>query len=550
MTDSEQAPEPSAPDRMQRSVAGSAAILMLGSVVSRVLGLVREQLAAGYFGAGDEIAAFTIADNLQTLLFDLMVSGALQAALIPVLAQLVNLDRIDQHDLRRVGGALVTWVAAITGLLVLLGVVFASQVVSGLIWFSGEEAARSADTRELTVRLVRIVMPASALLGVGTVLQAMLHARGAVTAPALSTAVRNISIIAGMTLLADVLGVESMAWGTLVGAAAIVLLQLWPLYRTHTLPVPNLQLGHPAIRRMGVLYLPVFAGLLVNSVAVVIDRGLAWGAGQYAVGAMRYATTLVQLVLGLIAAAMSLASLPMLSRHFSDHNETAFQTVLSRVMGMVTVLILPATVGLALLATPIATLLFGHGAMEAGGIDAITIALLGYLPGTLAAAYDQVLIFAFYARQNTRTPVLVGMIAIGVYLVAAFGLVDRYGMMGLVAANSMQFIVHALVMWWAIRRIGVQPFGPAFKHTLRGTVLGTVALAVAVFVVTIVLDQSVSTESDIDASLIDQTVRVALPAMTGVVVYLAMLRLTDVRELTDLQHAVVDKFRRGLGGSR
>ena len=381
--------------RIQRGIGLSAAILMLGSVLSRVLGLVREQLAASFFGAGDDIAAFTIADNLQTLLFDLMVSGALQAALIPVLAQLVLPDRMEHSELRRVGGALVTWVIVGTGALALLGMLFAPQVVEGLIWFSGDETARSEEARELTVRLVRIVMPAAALLGLGTVLQAMLHALGAVTAPALSTAVRNLSIIIAMVLLAGAIGVESMAWGTLAGAALIVATQLWPLARHRALPVPNLDLGHPAIRRMGVLYLPVFAGLLVNSLAVVVDRGLAWGAGELAVGAMRYATTLVQLVLGLIAAAMSLASLPLLSRHFSAGDERAFGATLSRVMGMVTVLILPATAGLAVLARPIATLLFGHGETGADGVDAITIALLGYLPGTLAAAFDQVLIFAF-----------------------------------------------------------------------------------------------------------------------------------------------------------
>lgn len=544
-----EAPDPqpagSAHGRIQRSVAISAAILMLGSVLSRALGLVREQLAAGYFGAGDEIAAFTVADNLQTLLFDLMVSGALQAALIPVLAQLVLPDRMDRGELRRVGGALVTWVAAATGLLALLGMLLAPQIVTGLIWFSGEEAARGEEARELTVRLVRIVMPASALLGLGTVLQAMLHALGAVTAPALSTAIRNVSIIAGMILLADTLGVESMAWGTLAGAALIVVVQLWPLYRYRALPVPNLDLGHPAIRRMGVLYLPVFAGLLVNSVAVVVDRGLAWGAGELAVGAMRYATTLVQLVLGLIAAAMSLASLPLLSRHFSERNERAFESTLSRVMGMVTVLILPATVGLAVLAGPIAALLFGHGATGVAGVDAITIALLGYLPGTLAAAYDQVLIFAFYARQDTRTPVLVGVMAVGVYFVAAFSLVGRYGMMGLVIANSLQFIAHVLVMWWAIRRSGIQPFGPAFVHSLRGSVMGAVAMAASVLVLYLLLTRVAGLGTGIDASLPVQIAQVAVPAFAGAIVYGLVLRFTGVRELADLQEAVSRRLGRG-----
>lgn len=523
-----------------RGVAISAAILMLGSVISRVLGLVREQLAAGLFGAGDEIAAFTVADNLQTLVFDLMVSGALQAALIPVLAQLVLPDRTRHDELRRVGGALVTWALLVTGVFSGLGVVFAPEIVSGLVWIAGDDTARGEHTRELTVRLVRIVMPAAALLGVGTALQAMLHALGAVTAPALSTAVRNVSIIVGMVLLSDAIGVESMAWGTLAGSVAIILVQLAPLYRHGALPVPNLDMRHPAIRRMGVLYLPVFAGLLVSSVAVVVDRGLAWGAGEYAVGAMRYATTLVQLVLGLAAAAMSLASLPALSRHFRAGNDAGFNATLSRVMGMVTVLILPATVGLAVLASPIAVLLFGYGETGEAETHAITIALLGYLPGTLAAAYDQILIFAFYARQNTLAPVLVGVVAVGVYFVVAFGLVDRYGMMGLVIANSAQFIVHALVMWWAVGRLGVNPFGAGFPRTLRGTVLGAVAMAIVVFLVLTGLDIMVASNE----AIVWQALRVAIPAGIGALVYVAVLRMTHVSELTVILDAVKGRLAR------
>jgi putative peptidoglycan lipid II flippase len=501
---------------------------------------VREQLAAGYFGAGDAIAAFTIADNLQTLLFDLMVSGALQAALIPVLARLVLPGSIERGELRRVGGALVTWVVLVTGALALAGMIFAPQLVTGLTWFAGDGAARGEETRELPVRLVRIVMPAAALLGLGTVLQAMLHALGAVTAPALATAVRNGAIIVAMVLLADSLGVEGMAWGTLAGAGLIVLLQVWPLARRHALPVPNLDLGHPAVRRMGALYLPVFAGLLVNAVAVVVDRGLAWGAGELAVGAMRYATTLVQMLLGLIAAAMSLASLPMLARHFGQRDERAFAQTLARVLGFVTVLILPATVGLAVIAHPVAALLFGHGATGPDGVDAIALALLGYLPGAVAAAWDQVLTFAFYARHNTRIPVLIGLAGVGVYFIAAFGMVGRFGMIGLVIANSLMFITRAVGLWLAMRPAGIGRLGDAFGHSLRGAVLASVALGAAALAARLGLEGWL----DVDAGLIAQMGLVAVPAAAGGLAYLAVLRLTGVRELADARGMVAARLRR------
>ena len=446
-----------------RGIALAALVLMLGNVLSRVLGLVREQLAAGLFGTGDAIAAFTIADNIQTLLFDLLASGALQAALIPVLAQWAAPESRSREELRRIGGTLVTGVFVVVGVLVAFGMFFAPQVVDSLVWFSGDTQARGPETVALTVRLVRIVLPAALLLSIATVLQAVLYAIERVTAPALSTAVRNATIVVFTALFGSLWGVEAMAWGTLVGALAIVLIQIPPLVRNGVLPRPAFDVHHPALRQMGMLYIPVFLGLLVNTVAVLADRGLAWGAGEYAIGAMRYATTLVQLTLGIIAAAISLAALPTLSRHFQTGDTVAYRTTLGRALVMVTVLIFPATFGLAALSSPIAELLFGYGATGDEGLRHISMALLGYLPGTLAAAYDQVLIFAFYARQNTRLPVAIGVMAVLVYFAVAFSLVDAFGMMGLVIANSAQFIAHTLVIW----HFGRKRFGWSASPRLR-----------------------------------------------------------------------------------
>src|SRR5699024_7509508 len=133
--------------------------------------------------------------NIQTLLFDLLASGALQAALVPVLAQWATPEVESREQLRRIGGTLVAGVVLVVGALVGLGMLFAPNVVDGLILISGESGARGADTVELTIHLVRIVLPAALLLSVGTVLQAILYAIERVTAPALSTAARNMMIV-------------------------------------------------------------------------------------------------------------------------------------------------------------------------------------------------------------------------------------------------------------------------------------------------------------------------------------------------------------------
>jgi putative peptidoglycan lipid II flippase len=524
-------------------IALAALILMFGNVVSRLLGLVREQIAAGLFGTGDEIAAFTVADNIQTLLFDLLASGALQAALIPVLAQWAAPDVTDRQELRRIGGTLVIGALVAVGSLVAIGMVFAPSVVDGLIWFSGDTGARGAETVDLTIRLVLIVLPAALLLSIATVLQAILYAIGRVTAPALSTAVRNAVIVVVAALFGSRWGVESMAWGTLGGAAAIVLIQIPPLMRANVLPAPAFIWRHPALRQMGALYIPVFLGLLVNSTAVIVDRGLAWGAGENAVGAMRYATTLVQLTLGLVAAAISLAALPTLSRHFQSGDTSAYRTTLGRALVMVTVLIFPATFGLAALAEPISSLLFGYGATGDDGLRSITFALLGYLPGTLAAAYDQVLIFAFYARQNTRLPVAIGVMAVLVYFAVALSLVDTFGMMGLVLANSAQFIAHTVVIWY----FGRSRFGwmatPRLSFLIPRCAMAAAAGAGAGFFLWLGLSRIVPESAGV-ADIVWRIVLVAAPMALVAGIYLPWVARLCPAEVAMIRDAVRSRLPR------
>ncbi len=468
-------PEVSA--RSERAqVARAAAILMLGVVLSRVLGLVREQVTSYFWGTTDAVAAFTIADNVHTMLFDLVISGMLQAALVPVLSAYAAPHLRDEF--RRIVGALLVWVLLVVGAAVVVVAVAASWVVLALTALGGGEAARGPETFQLTIRLVRLIVPAVLFLAVSTVLMAALYALQRFTQPSLALSVRNAAIVACALVLGQAIGVTSLVVGVLLGAVGLVVLQVWGL--RDCLPKLNLHLWHPAIRRIFALYLPIFLGLFANTVALVVDRNLAWGVDPHALGAMRYATALNQMILGLVAAATSLAALPTLSRHAALGDEAAYQRTLALGLKFVALLIFPATFGMAALAWPIVTLLFFHGATDLEGARAIWIALLGYLPGTLFAAFDQVLIFAAYARQNTRTPVLVGVLSVGVYFLVALALVRPLGMLGLVLGNTAQFIAHTLVMWWVLRRWLGRVGDGTVSRTLRASLLAAAVMAATI----------------------------------------------------------------------
>ncbi len=463
-------------------VARAAGVLMIGVVLSRVLGLVREQVTSYFWGTTDTIAAFTIADNVHTMLFDLVISGMLQAALVPVLSAYAVPER--REEFRRIVGALLVWVVVVIGAVVVLVALAAPWVVWGMTALGGGEAARGAETFQLTIRLVRLIVPAVLLLACSTVLMGALYALQRFTQPSLALSVRNAAIVTCALLLGHSLGVTSLVVGVLLGALGLAVLQLWGL--RDCLPRLNLSLWHPAIRQIFLLYLPIFLGLFANTVALTVDRNLAWGVDPHALGAMRYATALNQMILGLVAAATSLAALPTLSRHHASGNEEAYHRTLALGLKFVALLIFPTVLGMAALSWPIVTLLFLHGATDLEGARAIWVALLGYLPGTLFAAFDQVLIFAAYARRNTRTPVLVGVLSVGVYFLVALALVRSLGMLGLVLGNTAQFVAHTLVMWWVLRRwlgrVGDGTVGRTMRASaLAATVMGLLVGGAAAF---------------------------------------------------------------------
>jgi putative peptidoglycan lipid II flippase len=336
------------------------------------------------------------------------------------------------------------------GLIVLLIELAAPQVA--FLLASGFEP----ELLEPTTRLLRITTPAVLFLSIAGIMTGLLHALKRFTWPAFTATLFNatIVIVALVGTCALGWGIESLAIGLLLGAFLQVILQL-PGLRDAQLRF-TIDLRHPILRRLGKLGLPIILGLVVSEVAIVLDRNLATWTGEQSLAWMQFATTLIQFPLGLISAAISLAILPTLSRLASEpEGLTPFIETLSLGLRLVLVLIIPATVALFILAEPVVRIVFEWGRFTAFDTQQTALALRLYLIGLPFAAIDQPLIFAFYARQNTLTPALVGLLGVGFYLVAALTplLFRPLQMTDLVLANSIQLTAHALVMLWLVHRV-------------------------------------------------------------------------------------------------
>jgi putative peptidoglycan lipid II flippase len=294
--------------------------------------------------------------------------------------------------------------------------------------------------------MVRLLLPAVIFMGLSGLITALLYARQRFLLPSFTTSAYNLGIIAGALLLTQAFGPYGLVVGVLLGALLQVLLQLPGLRDMAYQPI--LDLRHPGVQRILKLYAPVALGIGFSILGTLLDRNLASRQGPSTLATMRYATTLIQFPLGLVAAAVAFAVLPTLSRQAAARDEEAFRATLAMGLKVVLLLILPATAGLAALATPITALIFERQAFGAADTAATARALLFYLPGLPAAALDQVLLFAFYARNRTLAPNLVQGAAIGIYAITAVGLLltTQLGFFALILGNSAQWISHALIL--------------------------------------------------------------------------------------------------------
>lgn len=417
----------------------------MGNIASRVLGQARESLISGLFGTTVQSSAYAIASAVPTTLYDFIVGGLVSAALVPVFSELAERD---EHTLGRVAGTIFTaatlLMAAIAGIAWLL----APQIGTLLTLSAGVSPIRTE-----TIGLIRWMLPATVLMALAGLITGLLQARQRFLLPAFSTATFNVGIIIGGLAFSSItgIGVKSLAIGMLLGAFGQVLLQA-PGLRGVQLR-PGFDLRHPDVRRIGRLYVPVMIGLSFSLVGTTIDRSLASGVNEGAAAQMRFATTLIQLALGIVATAISLAALPTLSRQATDpSNLTEYRRTLALSIKALLLLLLPVTALMGALAYPITSLLFQWGRATPADAAAIATALLCYLPMLIAAGIDQPLIFAFYARRNTLLPNLVNGGAIAAYLVTAFATVRIFGVYGLILGNVVQWWVHALLMLWFAHR--------------------------------------------------------------------------------------------------
>lgn len=514
-------------------IARAASIIALGNVTSRVLGLVRETVKAGLFGAGAAVDALNVALIIPNQIYELVTGGLVNSALVPVFSDYAEPER--RRELWRLASVLCSLAVVVLSAL-LIGIEWFAPLLAGLI-----AAGATPEGQALTARLLRVTLPAVLFLSLSGILTGMLYSLKRFTAPAFTAAAFNLMMVLFALGLHARLDVSAMALGLLAGAVMQVAIQLPGLRDLRFRP--SLDLSHPGLRRIVRLYLPIIVGLVITQASVYIGLHLASRTGEGGISWMNYATTLYQFPLGLVATAISFAVLPSLARQAGD--EAGFKQTLGQGMNLVVVLIVPATVGLFVLARPIAALLFERGEFTPDDTLQTARVLQVFLFGLGFAAMDQLLIFAFYARKNTFTPALVGVFSVVLYLLVAVALIRPLGLLGLMVADSAKQIFHAVVTGWLLSRALGGARGGTFWATTGKAILASGLLGLSAWAALQWLHGS-----SLPAGLPGRLAQVVIPGAIGTGLYagtIALLRVPEIQLLWGMLRARLSRARMPAG---
>lgn len=430
-------------------VARATAVIALGNITSRILGLARETILSYLFGASVAVDAFKIATIVPRGLYDLLIGGHVNSALVPVLSEYAEKENRD--SLWQLISALLS-IAVVGMALLVVGIELTAPAIIRVV--ASDEATPEILNEATT--LLRITAPALFFMSLFAVLSSLLYALRRFTWPAFAASAFNLTVVVVTAAFAKQMGITAAALGWLLGAIVQLVIQ-WPGLHGVNLKL-YLLWKHPGVRTIVLLYVPVMFSLVLD---VLINRpfsyNLASRTGEGSIAYMEWATTLVQFPQGLVATAVSIAVLPTLSRQatLKERGLAEFKDTLGLGLRLSLALIIPATIGLIVFAAPIVALVFEHGAFKPEDTLITAKALRLYMLGLPFAAVDLLLVYAFYARQDTLTPAVIGVVSLVAYMITVVALLDSAGLYALMMADSVKHIVHASISGWLLlRRIG------------------------------------------------------------------------------------------------
>ena len=443
--------QPAGPASEPPSTISTAQVLVTASLVltvaalaSRLLGWIRLLVIGSQFGASRELDAYFAAFRIPDAIFQLVVAGALSAALIPVFAS--YRARGQEAEAWRLASSVINLVMIALSVLSLVMAILAPLFVPIVAPGFDEE------TTELTVRLTRIMLISPVLIGMGAVVTGILNSYQQFTVPSLAPLAYNLAIIGAAIFLAPVMGVEGLAIGVAIGSLAHLVVQLPNLIRVGHRYQLRIHLGQPGVRRVAWLMGPRMLGLASGQVNFLVSTVLASGLAEGTVSVYNYAFQLSQLPVGVIGVSVAVALFPTLSRDAALGRLTDIRRQVANAVRVLIFVAAPLTAIMVVLREPLTSVFYQYGLFSEAATERTASTLLFFAIGLVGHIVVHVLTRAFYAMQDTRTPVAWAIVAVGINVPLMIWLVGPMGVEGLALALSVSSVIEVVGLLWALRR--------------------------------------------------------------------------------------------------
>lgn len=427
-------------------IAKSAGIVGIAVMCSRLLGLIREQVFAAFFGAGYAYDAFVVAFRIPNLLRDLFGEGALSAAFVTVFSHYD--EKYDASKTWKLASNVLVFLTIAISLLVLLGSFFSETIVNLLASGFTEIPGKT----ELTATLTQIMLPFLLFISLSAVVMGVLNTKGKFFVPAIASSFFNLGSIIGGVSLAYILphydkpAIMGMACGTLLGGFLQLIIQLPALRKTGFRFSPILDLRDPGLIRILKLMLPATIGLSAVQINIFVNTNFAASCAEGSVSWLNYAFRLVQLPIGIFGVALSIAVMPLFGRHAANKNISGLKETLASSLTMVFCLTIPATAGLILLSEPIIQLIFQRGAFTSLDTIATAETLSLYAIGLFAYSSNKLLVPAFYALNDTKYPVIASFLAVALNIIIIQFTITHFQHLAIALSTSITMLINFLFL--------------------------------------------------------------------------------------------------------
>jgi len=431
------------------------------TMVSRVLGFVRDFLIARIFGAGLLTDAFFVAFKIPNLLRRLFAEGAFSQAFVPILGEYKN--RTGAEDTK----TLIDSIATVLFLALVVAAALGMAAAPIIVYVTAPGFAAEPEKFALTVQMLRITFPYIVFISLVALSAGILNTWNKFSVPAVTPTLLNVAFIVGALFFADWFDppVVVLAWAVFIGGALQLAYQVPFLARLGLLPRWRLDLSHPGLRRVLLLMLPAAFGVSVGQISILLNQIFASYLQTGSISWLYYADRLMELPAGVLGVAVGTILLPSLSKYHATANQAEYSRLLDWGMRITVLLAVPAAVALAVLALPLVTMLFQYGRFTEDDAWMTRQALVAYSVGLLGLILVKILAPGFYARQNVATPVKIGIVTLVATQLMNLAFVGPLRHAGLALAIGLGACLNAGLLYLQLRRNSIympQPGWPIF----------------------------------------------------------------------------------------